>query len=64
MKKFYGIMFENYKGEELVDMFYNEEDCENECERLNDESDYEERFYVREMTEEEVEREWGDYEIS
>lgn len=64
MKKFYGIMFENYKGEELVDMFYNEEDCENECERLNDECDYEERHYVREMTEEEVEREWGDYKIS
>lgn len=67
--KFYGIMFEGWHGHsddlnELLDVFYNEEDCENEIDRLNGGCSPEEEYYMVELNEEQVKKYWGDTEIS
>ena len=67
MKKFYGVVFGNWHGigwDGLYDVFSNESDAENDCERRNDDCDPDEYFEVWEMTEEDVEKYWGDYPIN
>ena len=64
---FYGVVFGNWHGiglEDLVDVFYNEEDAERECDRLNGDCDPDEYYEVWELNEEQVKKYWGDLEIS
>lgn len=65
--KFYAVIFGNWHGisnEDVDDVFYNEEDAENYCDRCNDNCDPDEWYEVREWDEEMVNKYWGDTEIS
>lgn len=65
--KFYAILFGNWHGiglDDVVDVFYNEEDAERDCDRRNDSCDPDEWYEVREWDEEMVKEYWGDYPIS
>ena len=65
--KFYAVVFGNWHGidpDDVVDMFYNEEDAEKDCGRRNDNCDSDEWFEVQEWDEEMVKKFWGDYPIS
>lgn len=67
--KYYGIMFEDYHGRsddlsELIDVFYNEEDCENEIERKNNDCSSDESYYIVELSEEDINKYWNGYKIS
>lgn len=65
--KFYGVVFGNWEGidwDGLYSVFSNESDAENDCERRNDYCGPDEYFEVWEMTEEDVNKYWGDYPIS
>lgn len=65
--KFYAVLFGNWHGiglDDVVDVFYNEEDAEKYCDHRNDDCDPDEWFEVREWDEEMVKKYWGDYPIS
>ena len=65
--KFYAVLFGNWHGiglDDVVDVFYNEEDAEKDCDRRNEDCDLDEWFEVREWDEEMVKKYWGDYPIS
>ena len=65
--KFYAVVFGNWQGisdEDVYDVFYNIEDAEKDCDRRNDDCDLDEYFEVREWSEEQVKKFWGDYPIS
>lgn len=65
--KFYAVVFGNWHGisdEGVYDVFYDADDADRDCDRLNDDCAPDEWFEVQEWNEEQVKKFWGDYAIS
>ena len=65
--KFYAVVFGNWHGigdDDVIDVFYKEEDAERYCDQQNDECSPDEWCEVREWNEEKLNKYWCDYSIS